>query len=149
MIGLDSSTCVTFRYILHYLSVHSCPPEILLQIFIHLVGSRMDRIPRAMSLIHDLAAKFKVLRKYMVVIEPWDSIDILSEALSFSQLQSLVEMTHSNIRSLGYDDIFFDSWNKGYVVQYTIWNNSETRFFRITTGRVRLNWEMVASMLAA
>jgi hypothetical protein len=45
MIGLDSSTGVTFGYILHYLSHHSCPLEILLQILIHLVGSRMDRIP--------------------------------------------------------------------------------------------------------
>jgi hypothetical protein len=58
-------------------------------------------------------------------------------------------MTHSNVRSLGGNDIFFDSWNKGYVVQSAIWNNSETRFFRITIGRVRLDCEMVASMLAA
>jgi hypothetical protein len=58
-------------------------------------------------------------------------------------------MTHSNIRSLGCDDIIFDSWNKSYVVQSAMWNNSETRFFRITTGRVRLDCEMVASMFMA
>jgi hypothetical protein len=45
IIGLDSSTGVTLGYILCYLSLHPCPPKILLQILIHLVGSRMDRIP--------------------------------------------------------------------------------------------------------
>jgi hypothetical protein len=30
-----------------------------------------------------------------------------------------------------------------------MWNNLEIRLFRITTGRVRLDDEMVASMLAA
>jgi hypothetical protein len=58
-------------------------------------------------------------------------------------------MTNSNVHSLGGDDILFDSWNKGYVVQFAMWNNSETRLFRTTTGWVRLDYEMVASMLAA
>jgi hypothetical protein len=58
-------------------------------------------------------------------------------------------MTHSNIRSLGGNDVFFDGWNESYVVQSAMWNNSATRFFRITTGRVRLHCEMVASMFVA
>jgi hypothetical protein len=58
-------------------------------------------------------------------------------------------MTHSNIYSLGSNDIFFDGWNKSCVVQSAMWNNLETRFFGITTGRVMLDCEMVASMLAA
>jgi hypothetical protein len=70
MIGLDSSTCVTFGYILCYLSLHSRPLEILLQILIHPVGSRMDRIPRTMDLVHDLAVKLDVLWNHKAVIEP-------------------------------------------------------------------------------
>jgi hypothetical protein len=58
-------------------------------------------------------------------------------------------MIHSNICSLGSNNIFFDGWNKSYVVQSAMWNNSETRFFGITIERVRLDCEMVASMLAA
>jgi hypothetical protein len=58
-------------------------------------------------------------------------------------------MTHSNVQPLGGNDIFFDGWNESYVVQSSIWNNLETQFFRITTGRVRLDCEMVASMFAA
>jgi hypothetical protein len=70
MIGLDSLTGVAFRHILCYLLLHSCPPEILLQILIHLVGSWMDGIPRAMSLINDLAANLEVFWNHKVVLEP-------------------------------------------------------------------------------
>jgi hypothetical protein len=73
----------------------------------------------------------------------------MSEALSFSQLYSSAEMTHSNVRSLGGDDIFLDGWNKSYVAQSTMWNNSETQLFWITTRSVRLDGEMVASVLMA
>jgi hypothetical protein len=69
MIGLDSLTGVTFGHILCYLSLHSCSPEILLQILIHLIGSWMDRIPRAMGLVHDLVAKLKVLQNHKAVLE--------------------------------------------------------------------------------
>jgi hypothetical protein len=58
-------------------------------------------------------------------------------------------MTHSNVRSLGDNGVFFDGWNESYVVQFAMWNNSETQFFRITTRKVRLDYEMVASMFTA
>jgi hypothetical protein len=44
MVSFDPPTAVTLGHILCYLSLHSCPPEILLQILIHLVGSWMNRI---------------------------------------------------------------------------------------------------------
>jgi hypothetical protein len=69
MISLDSPTCVTLGHILCYLLLHSCPPEILLQILIHLVGSRMDRIPSVVGLVHDLAMKLKVLQNHETVLE--------------------------------------------------------------------------------
>jgi hypothetical protein len=93
--------------------------------------------------------KLQVLRNHETVLEPYNSIGILSEALSFSEIQSSVEMTHSNIRSLGGNDVFFDSWNENYIIQSVMRNNSETWFFGITTWRARLDCEMVASMFAA
>jgi hypothetical protein len=60
-----------------------------------------------------------------------------------------MDMTHSNVYSLSDDDIFLDSWNESYVVQSTMWNNSNTRLFWITTRSVRLDGEMVASVLMA
>jgi hypothetical protein len=58
-------------------------------------------------------------------------------------------MTHFNVRSLGSNDIFFDGWNESYVVQSAMWNNSKTQFFRITTWRVRLDYDTVALMFVA
>jgi NADH:ubiquinone oxidoreductase subunit K len=58
-------------------------------------------------------------------------------------------MTHNNIRSLSGNDIFLDSWNMGYVVQSSMWNNLETQLFWITTGSVRLDCEMLALVLTA
>jgi hypothetical protein len=77
--------------------------------------------------------KLKVLQNHETVLEPQDSIGILSEALSFSSLHSLVEMTHSNIRSLSGNDVLFHGWNESYVVQSALRNNPETWFFGITT----------------
>jgi hypothetical protein len=70
MISLDSSTGVTLEHILCYLSLHSRPPEIFLQILIHLIGSQMDRIPLAMGLVHDLVVKLEVLWNHKAVLEP-------------------------------------------------------------------------------
>jgi hypothetical protein len=58
-------------------------------------------------------------------------------------------MTYSNVRPLGENDVFFDSWNESYVVQSTMWDNSETWFFGITTSGIRLDCDMVASVFAA
>jgi hypothetical protein len=85
------------------------------------------------GLVHDLVTKLKVLRNHETVLEPYDSIGILSAAMSFFQFQSLVTVTHSSVYSLGGNDIFFDSWIESYIVQSVMWNNSETWFFRITT----------------
>jgi hypothetical protein len=40
----------------------------------------------------------------------------LSETLCFTQLQPSSDVLHSNVHLLSGDDIFFDGWNKGYVV---------------------------------
>jgi hypothetical protein len=69
-----------------------------------------------MSLIHDLAIKLKVLWDHKVILEPQNFIRVLSETVCFTQLQSSSEMLYSNVRLLSGDDIFFDGWNKGYVV---------------------------------
>jgi hypothetical protein len=66
-----------------------------------------------MSHIHDLAVKLKVLWDHKVILEPQNSISVLSETLCFTQLQSSSEMPHSNIRLLSGNNIFFDGWNKG------------------------------------
>jgi hypothetical protein len=84
-----------------------------------------------------------------MVLEPQNSIGILSEALSFSRFHSLAEMTHFNVRPLSGNDVFFDGWNESYIAQSTMWDNSETWFFGITTGGRRLDSDMIASVFVA
>jgi hypothetical protein len=69
-----------------------------------------------MSLIHDLAVKLKVLWDHKAILEPHNSIGVLSKTLCFTQLQSSSKMPHSNVCLLSGNGIFFDGWNKGYVV---------------------------------
>jgi hypothetical protein len=69
-----------------------------------------------MSLIHDLAAKLEVLWDHKAILEPQNSLGVLSKTLCFTQLQRSSDVLHSNVRLLSGDDIFFDGWNKGYVV---------------------------------
>jgi hypothetical protein len=89
----------------------------------------MDGITRAISLIHDLVVKFKIFQDHKMVLEPYNSIDTLSKTLSLTQLQSSSDMTHSNARALSGDDLFLDGWNESYVVQSSVWNNSDTQLF--------------------
>jgi hypothetical protein len=58
-------------------------------------------------------------------------------------------MTHSSVHPLSGNDVLFDGWNESYIVQSTMWDNSETWFFGITIGRMRLDNEMVASVFVA
>jgi hypothetical protein len=69
-----------------------------------------------MSLIHDLVVKLEVLWDHKTILEPQNSLGVLSETLCFIQLKPSLNVLHSNIRLLSGDDIFFDGWNKGYVV---------------------------------
>jgi hypothetical protein len=69
-----------------------------------------------MSLIHDLAVKLEVLWDNKAIPEPQNSLGVLPEILCFTQLQPSSDVLHSNVRLLSGDDIFFDGWNKGYVV---------------------------------
>jgi hypothetical protein len=66
-----------------------------------------------MSLIHDLAAKLKVLWDHKAILEPQNSLRVLSETLCFTQLQPSLDVLHSDIHLLSSDDVFLDGWNKG------------------------------------
>ena len=45
---------VTFRHIFSNLPLHSCPLKSLLQILIHFIAARVDRIPRETSFLKNL-----------------------------------------------------------------------------------------------
>jgi hypothetical protein len=61
MINLDPSTHVVFCNIASSLTLHTGPPELCLQIMIHLCAARMDEIFRSVSSIEYLLAQLMVL----------------------------------------------------------------------------------------
>jgi hypothetical protein len=69
-----------------------------------------------MSIIHDLAVKLEVLWDHKAILEPQNSLGVLLETLCFTQLHPSSDVLHSNVYLLCGDDIYFDGWNKGYVV---------------------------------
>jgi hypothetical protein len=69
-----------------------------------------------MSFIHDLAVKLEVLWDHKAILEPRNSLGVSSETLCFTRLQPSSDMLHSNVCLLSGDDLFFDGWNKGYVI---------------------------------
>jgi hypothetical protein len=69
-----------------------------------------------MSLIYDLAVKLKDLWDHKAILEPQNSLIVLSETLCFTQFQASLEVLHSYTHLLSGDDIFFDGWNNSYVV---------------------------------
>jgi hypothetical protein len=76
----------------------------------------VDGVSGAMSLIHDLAVKLKVLWDHKAILEPQTSLKVLSKTLCFTQLQPSSVVLHSDIHLLSGDDIFLNGWNKGYIV---------------------------------
>jgi hypothetical protein len=80
---------------------------------IHFVGSKVDGVSGAMSLIHDLAVKLNVLWDHKVILEPQNSLGVLSETLYYAQLQPSSDVLHSDVHLLSGDDVFLDGWNKG------------------------------------
>jgi hypothetical protein len=83
---------------------------------IHFVGFGVDGVSGVMSLIHDLEVKLKVLWDHNAILEPQNSLKVLSETLCFTQLQPSSDVLHSDVHLLSGDDVFLDGWNKGYVV---------------------------------
>jgi hypothetical protein len=61
MISLDPSTHVAFCNIVSSLMLYTDPPELCLQIMIHLCAARMDGIFESVSFIEYLLARLMVL----------------------------------------------------------------------------------------
>jgi hypothetical protein len=75
----------------------------------------------------------KVFQNYQTVLEPQNSIDIFIKEIYVTQPQPPLNVTHSNVRPLSSNDFLFDSWNKSYIGQRTMWDDTKTWFFQITT----------------
>jgi hypothetical protein len=75
----------------------------------------MDRVSRAMSLIHDLATKLEVLWDYKAILEQQNP-NSLVENIVLHPIPIFFGDAPFQHPFLSGNDIFFDGWNKDYIV---------------------------------
>jgi hypothetical protein len=79
MISLNPLTHVTFRNIVSSLTLHTSPPELCLQIMIHLHTTKMDGIFGSVSFIEYPFAQLMVLWNHQTILEPEGTFLIRTE----------------------------------------------------------------------
>jgi hypothetical protein len=89
MISLDPSTYVAFHNIASSLTFHTGPPELCLQIMIHLCAAWVDGIFGSVSFIKYLLAQTMVFWNHQMILEPESAslihVKIVDFRVTFSQ----------------------------------------------------------------
>jgi hypothetical protein len=83
MISLYPSTRVAFRNTANSLAFHTGPPELCIQIMIHLCAVRVDGIFGSVSFIEYLLAQPMVLWNYQMILEPESAFLIHTKTVDF------------------------------------------------------------------
>jgi hypothetical protein len=92
MLYLDTLTSVADSHILRNGMLHSTPPELFLQIVIHLRAARMNGICRIMSLTQDQLPEVCYIRHTYPALVPQGTLIILSEMRGFANLQQFTDL---------------------------------------------------------
>jgi hypothetical protein len=78
----NSARRVTFCNIVSSLTLHSSPPELCLQIMVHLHTSRVDGIFGSMSFIKYILAQLMVLQDHQMILETKSAFIIHTETIN-------------------------------------------------------------------
>jgi hypothetical protein len=99
-------TSIALDYILGYIILHIGPPEILLQILVHLGTAGMNRQLGHMSLIKDDLLKFQIDRNHKAFPKPDHTLVIFLETsiLGISLCQFLFDGLYVFISALSSDN---------------------------------------------
>jgi hypothetical protein len=119
MISFDSSPCVTFYNIASNLALHTSPPELRLQIMIHLCSTRVDGIFGRVSFIEYLLAQLVVLWNHQTILEPESAFLIHMKVVDLRVTfgQPPLDMHDSLIIALSYNDFPSQHWGESHIVQ--------------------------------
>jgi hypothetical protein len=113
MISLYPSTRVTFHNIASSLTFHTGPPELCLQIMIHLCAAWVDGIFGSVSFIKYLLAQTMVIWNHQMILEPESAslihVKIVDFRVTFSQPS--LNVCDSSIDALSCND--FPSQHRG------------------------------------
>jgi hypothetical protein len=98
MISIDHSTRVAFRNIVNSLAFHTDPPELCLEIIIHLCAAWVDGIFESVSFIKYLLAHIMILWNHQMILEPESAFLIHMKQLTLgSPLINLLLMCATHV----------------------------------------------------
>jgi hypothetical protein len=131
MISLDSSTCVTFLNIASSSAFHTGPPELCLQIMIHLCVAWVDGIFGSVSFIKYLLAQTMVLWNHQMILESESAFLIHAKTVDFrvSFSQPPLNVCDSRIDALRCNDFPSQHRGEGHIILSHDRGYSSARFF--------------------
>jgi hypothetical protein len=131
MISLDCSTRVAFRNIAYSLTFHMGPPELCLQIMIHLCAACVDGIFGSVSFIKYLLAQTMVLWNHQTILEPESASLIHMKAVEFRVTfsQPSLNVCDSCIDALSCNDFPSQHQGDGYIILSHDKGYPNARFF--------------------
>jgi hypothetical protein len=131
MISLDPSTCVAFCKIVSSLAFHMGPPQLCLQIMIHLCAAWVAGIFGGVSFIKYLLAQTMVLWNYQTFHEPESAflihVKIVDFRVTFSQPP--LNVCDSRIDALSCNDLPSHHRGKDHIILSHDRGYSNARFF--------------------
>jgi hypothetical protein len=131
MISLDPSTRVTFRNIASSLTLHTGPPELCLQILIHLCAAQVDGIFGSVSFIKYLLAQLMVHWNHQTILEPESTflihMKIVDLRVTFGQPP--LNVCDSLIAALSCNDFPSQHQGEGHIILNHDRSYSNTKFF--------------------
>jgi hypothetical protein len=131
MISLDPSTRVAFCNIVSNLALHMGPPELCLQIMIHLCAARVDGIFVSVNFIKYLLAQPMVLWNHQTILEPESAFLIHVKIVDFrlTLSQPPLNVCDSRIIALSCNDFLSQHQGEDHIILSHDRNYPNTRFF--------------------
>jgi hypothetical protein len=131
MISLDPSTHVAFCNIANSLTFHTGPPELCLQIMIHLCGAWVDGIFGSVSFIKYILAQTMVLWNHQTILEPESACLIHAKTVDFRDTfnQPSLNVCDSYINALSCNDFPSQHWGEDHIILSHDRGYPNARFF--------------------
>jgi hypothetical protein len=130
MVSLDPLACVTFRNIASNLVLHTSPPELCLQIMIHLCAARVDGIFGSVSFIEYLLMQLMILWDHQMMLEPEGAFLIHTEIVDLRVTfgQPPFNVRDSLIAALHCNDFPSQHWGEGHIILSHAMRYANARF---------------------
>jgi hypothetical protein len=131
MIGLGPSTRVAFCNIVSGIMLHLSPPELRLQIMIHLYTAKADGIFGSVSFIEYLLTRLMVLWNHQTVLEPKSAFLIHTKTvdLRITFGQSPLDMCDSLITTPSCNDFLSQHRGESHIILSHVRRHSNAGFF--------------------